>query len=240
MHKWVVICCKSAWISAGSIFSENSFKVFRLKTSSIGLKQLDVENKRFLQISQQSLQALLVKQEFNWFLDVSDLYAKARKMPCQEATRKPLQFLISDYVAIPNQNLLLQWTFGWGRYFLRMFLLLGVIVTQSWTQMDFTFSVPSNLIWRTLTTFGHGPYQVRRHVALRDIVYHALLCDNPSTKSVQRIHGNSLNRPGDILHPDFLMSDQHILTSMLPVLYNLEDSTTPLDVLVLLDCISRS
>ena len=51
---------------------------------------------------------------------------------------------------------------------------------------------------------GHGPMRIRRHDALCDIVFHsALLQDNSGCKRERRC-GSSLDRPGDVFHPDFL------------------------------------
>ena len=50
---------------------------------------------------------------------------------------------------------------------------------------------------------GHGPMRIRRHDALCDIVFHALLQDNSGCKREQRC-GGTLDRPGDVYHPDFL------------------------------------
>ena len=50
---------------------------------------------------------------------------------------------------------------------------------------------------------GHGPMRIRRHNALCDVVFHALLQDNSGCKREQRC-GSSLDRPGDVYHPDFL------------------------------------
>lgn len=50
---------------------------------------------------------------------------------------------------------------------------------------------------------GQGPLRIRRHDALRDILYQALVQDNPSVRREQRISGDSHDRPGDIYHPDF-------------------------------------
>ena len=50
---------------------------------------------------------------------------------------------------------------------------------------------------------GHGPMRIRRHDALCDIVFHALLQDNSGCKREQRC-GSGLDRPGDVYHPDFL------------------------------------
>ena len=51
-----------------------------------------------------------------------------------------------------------------------------------------------------------GPYRIRRHDILRDIVnYHALKLDNSNVKIEQQVNGDSNTRPGDIYHnhPDF-------------------------------------
>ena len=50
---------------------------------------------------------------------------------------------------------------------------------------------------------GHGPLRTRRHDALCEIVYHALLTDNKYVKREQRCSGNVDNCPGDVFHPDF-------------------------------------
>ena len=50
---------------------------------------------------------------------------------------------------------------------------------------------------------GHGPMRIRQHDALCDVVFHALLQDNSGCKREQRC-GSSLDRPGDVNHPDFL------------------------------------
>ena len=54
-----------------------------------------------------------------------------------------------------------------------------------------------------LLSCGHGPLRTRRHDALCEIVYHALLTDNKYVKREQRCSGNVDNRPGDVFHPDF-------------------------------------
>ena len=50
---------------------------------------------------------------------------------------------------------------------------------------------------------SHGPFRIRRHDAIRDIIYEALLLDNQSVKREQSASSQSRNRPGDIFHPDF-------------------------------------
>ncbi len=50
---------------------------------------------------------------------------------------------------------------------------------------------------------SHGPYRIRRHDSLRDIVYHALKVDNQNVKIEQSTGGPSNTRPGDVYHPDF-------------------------------------
>ena len=51
---------------------------------------------------------------------------------------------------------------------------------------------------------GQGPLRIKRHNALRDIIWQALLLDNSLTTREQRCD-DSLSRPGDIVHPDFLL-----------------------------------
>ena len=50
---------------------------------------------------------------------------------------------------------------------------------------------------------GHSPMRIRRHDALCDIVFHALLQDNSDCEREQRC-GSRLDRPGDVYHPDYL------------------------------------
>ena len=45
--------------------------------------------------------------------------------------------------------------------------------------------------------------RIRRHDALCDVIYHALLQDNSGCKREQRC-GSGLDCPGDVYHPDFL------------------------------------
>ena len=46
--------------------------------------------------------------------------------------------------------------------------------------------------------------RIRRHDALCDVIYHALLQDNTGCRKEQRCAGSQLDRPGDVLHPDFV------------------------------------
>jgi len=50
---------------------------------------------------------------------------------------------------------------------------------------------------------SHGPMRIRRHDALADIIYKALLQDHPGVLKEQRVSYNDALRPGDIFHPDF-------------------------------------
>ena len=46
--------------------------------------------------------------------------------------------------------------------------------------------------------------RIRRHDALCDVIYHALLQDNTGCRKEQRCAGSRLDRPGDVFHPDFV------------------------------------
>ena len=48
--------------------------------------------------------------------------------------------------------------------------------------------------------------RIHQHDALCDIVFHALLQDNSGCKREQYC-GSSLDRPGDVYHPDFLYGE---------------------------------
>ena len=50
---------------------------------------------------------------------------------------------------------------------------------------------------------SHGPYRIKRHDALRDVLYHTLRQDNTNVLLEQRVSGDSGSRPGDIFHPEF-------------------------------------
>ena len=47
------------------------------------------------------------------------------------------------------------------------------------------------------------PLHIRRHNALCDLIYYALLEDNSDVRKEQKVSGESAARPGDIFHPDF-------------------------------------
>ena len=50
---------------------------------------------------------------------------------------------------------------------------------------------------------GYDSALDRRHNALCDIIWHALLIDNKAARREQTCSGSSRARPGDIFHPDF-------------------------------------
>ena len=50
---------------------------------------------------------------------------------------------------------------------------------------------------------GHGPMRIRQHDALCDVIFHALPQDNSGCKREQHC-GTNLDRPGDVLYPDYL------------------------------------
>ena len=47
-------------------------------------------------------------------------------------------------------------------------------------------------------------YRSKRHDALRDTIYNALLIDDKGTLLEQRFSSQNNNRPGDVYHPNFL------------------------------------
>ena len=51
---------------------------------------------------------------------------------------------------------------------------------------------------------AHGPLRIKRHDALRNIIWHALLMDDKGATREQHC-GNTNNRPGDVYHPDFAL-----------------------------------
>ena len=50
---------------------------------------------------------------------------------------------------------------------------------------------------------GQNNIRTRRHDALCNVLYHALLVDNGNCRKEQRCNTNTCARPGDIFHPDF-------------------------------------
>ena len=50
---------------------------------------------------------------------------------------------------------------------------------------------------------GHGPLRIRRHDALRQVLYHALLKDHPGLRIEQRCASDRQLRPEDVFHPSF-------------------------------------
>ena len=53
---------------------------------------------------------------------------------------------------------------------------------------------------------AHGPLKIKRHDALCNIIWHALLMDDKGATREQHC-GNSNNRPGDVYHPDFALGN---------------------------------
>ena len=55
---------------------------------------------------------------------------------------------------------------------------------------------------------GHGPLRIKRHNAISEVIWHALLVDNRDSKREQKCGGESNNRPGDSLRnmPSFYLS----------------------------------
>ena len=55
---------------------------------------------------------------------------------------------------------------------------------------------------------------MKRHNALCDIMWHALLSDSKSSRREQNGSANHQSRPGDIYHPDFLNGNPAFMTSL--------------------------
>ena len=66
-----------------------------------------------------------------------------------------------------------------------------------------TCGQPVDIYGDHLLECNHGPFRIRRHDALHDVVWHALLQDNTTVCREQRITGDCHDRPGDIYPPDF-------------------------------------
>ena len=70
---------------------------------------------------------------------------------------------------------------------------------------------------------GQGPLRIKRHDSIRDIIWQSLILDNPQTSKEQRCDSSN-SRPGDILHPDFILGkpaffDVSVRNSFIPSLY---------------------
>ena len=50
---------------------------------------------------------------------------------------------------------------------------------------------------------GHGPLRIRRHDALRQVLYHALRNDHLGVRIEQHCASDRQLRPGDVFHPSF-------------------------------------
>ena len=50
---------------------------------------------------------------------------------------------------------------------------------------------------------GSGNLRIKRHDALCDVVFHALLEDHSGTRREQHCGGYDNSCPGDVYHPDF-------------------------------------
>jgi len=50
---------------------------------------------------------------------------------------------------------------------------------------------------------GHGPLRIRRHDALREVIFHALTNDCRGVRREQRCAADRQDRPGDVYHPSF-------------------------------------
>ena len=61
--------------------------------------------------------------------------------------------------------------------------------------------------------YGNGPLRIRRHDAICDVIWHALLQDHSGCKKQQRC-STDLDRPGDVFHPDFQFGKPAYLMSL--------------------------
>ena len=68
---------------------------------------------------------------------------------------------------------------------------------------------------------GNGPLRIRRHDAICDVIWHALLQDHSGCKKEQRC-STDLDRPGDVFHPDFDVSVHHLLQDSLIHIKNMQ------------------
>ena len=106
--------------------------------------------------------------------------------------------------AIPNVNLGL--TLPKHEFVVAVKLWLGIPIFPSLSNsIRYTCGHIIDVFGDHLLGCGHGPLRTKRHDALRDIVYHALLVDNGGVRIEQKCGSESNNRPGDVFHPDFVL-----------------------------------
>ena len=103
--------------------------------------------------------------------------------------------------AIPSVSLGL--TISRQEFVCSLWYWLGIPVFASTDSIRCSCGIVVDRFGDHLLGCGHGPMRIRRHDALCDIVFHALLQDNSGCKREQRC-GSGLDRPGDVYHPDFL------------------------------------
>ena len=140
---------------------------------------------------QNTLQAELDQLQYDNLLEELDLYGK-NYLKCQPHQCLPPPPLANLGLSISNNEAIMATRIWLG---IATFPRNPPLLCQCGSVID-----PNG---DHLLSCGHGPLCIRQHNALRDVVYQALCLDNPSTRREQRIFRDSLDRPGDVFHPDF-------------------------------------
>ena len=152
--------------------------------------------KELASLTQKSLQANLDQLQFDALLAKPDIYSRGRLL-----TLSSNNHTSAWLKAPPLANLGLSIPFC--EFSIATRIWLGIPSFQSSPPLLCQCGSFIDLCGDHLLGCSHGPLRIRRHDALRDVVFHSLLLDNTSTRREQRISGDSSDRPGDIYHPDF-------------------------------------
>ena len=103
--------------------------------------------------------------------------------------------------AVPIQSLGL--TMPSSEFITSLKIWLGIPIFSPQPTVMCPCGQPVDIYGDHLLECNHGPFRIRRHDSLRDVIWHALLQDNTTVCREQRITGDCHDRPGDIYHPDF-------------------------------------
>ena len=98
------------------------------------------------------------------------------------------------------QSLLLGWIYWGSEFNIALRICLGIPLIPPSSSLICPCTQCIDQYGDHLLGCSCGPYRIRRHDALRDIIYHTLKLDNQNVKIEQRVNGDSNTSPGD---PDF-------------------------------------
>ena len=154
---------------------------------------LELNNVDLGKVGQRDLQAIIDAARLQNLHSNSPLRDKARLMAC--AAPHAAAWLR----AIPAPSLGL--TMSRHEFVLAARLWLGIPVFSSCIRCPCRQLIDP--MGDHLLGCGHGPLRIRRHDALRQMLYHALLNDHPGGRIEQRCASDRQLRPGDVFHSSF-------------------------------------